>query len=437
MRRDAWVRILHAAMTALGALFLVACGVLPHSPRAAQQTKHTPIPISIGSVLRFTTVPPSLVIDHNDPRVLAVNTSLNQLMLYRRIRNGWHEQVLLKASLSTLFGADTLICQSTGCLAAAELGGTASSAQIIVFCQGAGSKKWSTVWRTTAPLIAAGATLQLAANGHDVWLLSTGSPGAGLMPKLLWMSQNNGQTWRLVASGDLPTIKAPFTIPQGYPTGVVALSSGQLILSLSPRGNSATVAIKYTAAPLTENPLTFSVPSTFQPIMESLPAITGSPDSLPLIDQKGYLALATSSAELPWPVHSTHILTDESPLATSGLGTAAIINTTKILLLSSQGRVLTLPIRREFITPLVTAVIGHQSVVVLGKDGTLWVNTRTGSWHRFNESRYKLKPSFNRETTERGWTERELRHGTDIGYPYLCRLLTRQNGLRAHPLAGL
>ncbi len=52
------------------------------------------------------------------------------------------------------------------------------------------------------------------------------------MPKLLWMSQNNGQTWRLVASGDLPTIKAPFTIPQGYPTGVVALASGQLILSL-------------------------------------------------------------------------------------------------------------------------------------------------------------------------------------------------------------
>ncbi len=295
-------------------------------------------------------------------------------------------QVLLKASLSTLFGADTLACQSIGCLAAAELGGTGSSHQIIVFWQGAGSKKWRTVWKTTVQRIAEGETLQLAADGHDVWLLSTGSPGAGLMPKLLWMSQNNGQTWRLVASGDLPTIKAPFTIPHGYPTGVVALSSGQLILSLSPRGNNSTVAIKYTAAPLTQNPVTFSVPSTFQPIVESLPAITGSPDSLPLIDQKGYLALATSSSDsLPWSIRLTHFLTDGSPLAASGLGTATIINTTTIQLLSSEGRVLTLPIRREFINPLVTAVIGPQSVVVLGKNGTLWVNTRTGSWRRFNE----------------------------------------------------
>ena len=224
----------------------------------------------------------------------------------------------------------------------------------------------STVWKTTAPLIAAGETLQLAVNGHDVWLLATGSPGVGLMPKLLWMSQNNGQTRRLVASGDLPTIKAPFTIPQGYPTGVVALSSGQLILSLSPRGNNPT------AAPLTQNPVTFSVLSTFQPIVESLPATTGSPDSLPLIDQKGYLALATSSSDsLPWSIRLTHFLTDESPLAASGLGTATIINTATIQLLSSEGRVLTLPIRREFINPLVTAVIGPQSVVVLGKNGTL------------------------------------------------------------------
>lgn len=387
MWRGSWARSLRVAMISLGALFLVACGALSHSPRASQHTKHTStMPISIGSVLRFTTVPPSLVIYHNAPRVLAVNTSLNQLILYRRVAKRWHAQVLLKASLSTLFGADTLVCQSTGCLAAAELGGAGSTDQFVVFWQRSGSKKWSMVWKTTVPRIAAGGTLQLAADGHDVWLLSTGSPGTGLMPKLLWMSQNNGQTWRLVASGDLPTIKSPFTIPQGYPTGVVALASGQLILSLSPRGNNPTVAIKYTAQPLTQNPLTFSVPSTFQPIVESLPALTGTPASLPLIDQKGYLALATSSSDsLPWSIRPTHFLTDGSPLATSGPGTAAIINTTTIQLLSSEGRVLTLPIRREFINPLVTAVIGPQSVVVLGKNGTLWGNNRTGSWHRFNE----------------------------------------------------
>jgi hypothetical protein len=126
--------------------------------------------------------------------------------------------------------------------------------------------------------------------------------------------------------------------------------------------------------------------STFQPLVGSLLAIADSPSvSLPLADQKGYLALATSfSDSLPWSVRPTPLLTDGSSLAVSGPGTAVIINTTTIQLLSFEGRVLTWSIRREVINALV-AVIGPQAVVALGKNGILWINTRTGSWHHFNE----------------------------------------------------
>jgi hypothetical protein len=153
------------------------------------------------------------MIYHNDPRILIANTSLNQIMLYRWVGMRWHTQVLIKASLSKLFAAGTLVCQTTGCLAAAELGRTGSTAQTATLRQGSGSTEWTMVWKNTVPGNASGETLQLSAVGRDVWLLSTGSPAVGLMPKLLWVSQNNGQTGLLVASSDLPATKAPFAIP--------------------------------------------------------------------------------------------------------------------------------------------------------------------------------------------------------------------------------
>ncbi len=386
-----WRRVvgqfLRMVMISMAALFLVACGALPHSPQKSPHTPPTFSPMSIGPVLQFTTVSPRLVMYHHIPRALVVDSSLNQLVLYRRGATQWHAQVLMKASLSQLFGADTLICQATGCLAAAELGGTGATDRIVVFFHRSGSRGWTTVWKTTVPRIAAGATLQLAADGHDAWLLSTGSPSAGLMPKLLWVSPTNGQTWHLVATGNLPAIKAPFTIPQGYPTGIVATAPGQLLLSMSPRGNNSTLAIQYTAQPLAQNPFTFPISSVLKPFSESLPAIVGSAGvSLPLIDQQGYLAIATSSSgSLPGSVHQTHVLTDGSPMAVSGSDTAMISNIKTIQLLSPDGRVVTLPILHKFIKPLVMAIIGPQSVAVMGKHGTLWTNTRTGSWYRFDD----------------------------------------------------
>lgn len=254
--------------------------------------------------------------------------------------------------------------------------------------QSATSSDWTTVWQTSVPRVAAGQTLQLVVNGHDVWLLSTGSPSAGLMPKLLWASQNDGKTWRLVASGDLAIVRAPFIIPRGYPTGIVVTKSG-LLLSISPRGNGTVAAVSYTLQPLSQHLLTFSIPQAFRPVIEALPAIVG-PEGLrmALVESSpranGYLALATPSLRgTGWVIRSIEPLTDNTPSVLSGPDDVVMVNTDNIQVFSPGRRILTLAIRKNFVKPLVATAIAPQTLVVLGKNGILWTN-QGKLWHHFN-----------------------------------------------------
>jgi hypothetical protein len=120
--------------------------------------------------------------------------------------------------------------------------------------------------------------------------------------------------------------------------------------------------------------------------MEALPAIAGSSGiRLPIIDQNGYLALATaSSGSSSWSVRQIHLLTDKVTIVVSGPDTAVIINTTTLQIQSSDGHVFQMTIRRELVKPLVAAVIGSKSVVLLRQRETLWFSTREGAWHHFN-----------------------------------------------------
>jgi hypothetical protein len=110
-------------------------------------------------------------------------------------------------------------------------------------------------------------------------------------------------------------------------------------------------------------------------------------ETLPLIelagDQRGYLTLATVPHDLaPWRVRQVEPVANFTPLRISNLDTAVVINTITLQILSPMGSVVTIPIRPSFDAPLVATVVGPQTVVVLGKNGTLWVNTRKGVWRR-------------------------------------------------------
>lgn len=328
---------------------------------------------------------------HQTPSVLAINTSSNQLMFYRWMdKTQWHGHALLTAPLSRLLTADALACSSTGCIAAAaEMNGTGSAARIVVMRQVPGSSQWESTWTTNVPGVVAGQTLQLSANGSYLWLLSTGSPGAGMMPKLLWVSPNDGRTWHEVAKGDIPSVRAPLAMPSGYPTGMVATSDGHLWFSMSPRGNSNVSVVEYAARPVSQQSILFSIPSAFRPITESLPAIIDHGITrFALIESSaqvnGYLALATPSANgTTWSIRQLEPVEDSTPAAQAGPDTVMMINTHTIQVLSPGYHLLTLPVQQNFGNTPVATVINAKTVLVLGRDGQLWIN-RGRRWHHFS-----------------------------------------------------
>lgn len=386
-RKHYW---LYAVVASLTMLLVVACGSRPRVAYAPAQTSATGQSTAMMSVLKYTTGVPSLVMVHHTLSVLTINVSHNQLVLYRRVRSRWHAQMLMTASLSRRLAADTLTCTSSACLAAGALVGSGSQAEIVVFRQQHGSATWKPMWKTMVPTLAAGQTLQLVAQGSTAWLMSAGSPGAGTMAKLLWESPNEGKTWHLIASGDMPGTKAPFTMPTGYPTGIVITSPGTLLVSMSPRGNSAVVAMAYTLKPFAQHLLTFRVPAAFRPVQEALPALV-NPGSLavPLIESSsnanGFVALALFGVHTKsWSIRQIEPVENNTPIVLSGSDTAVLMNMHTLQVISPGRPVVTLPIRRRFTSPLVASVIGRGRVLVLGTNGTLWVNSISGAWRIFN-----------------------------------------------------
>lgn len=374
------------------AISLVACGSPLHAQ--SQSTPKSPAAdssTSLETVMQYTTGIPRLVMVHHTPSVLAINTSRNQLMFYHWVgKNQWNGHALLTAPLSRLLKTDALACLATGCVAAAaEMNGTGSAARIVVMRQVPGSSKWESTWTTNVPGVAAGQTLQLSANGSYLWLLSTGSPGAGMMPKLLWVSPNDGRTWDLVAAGDLPSVRAPLTMPSGYPTGLVATTGGHLWLSMSPRGNSNVLVVVYAARPVSQQSVTFSVPSAFRPVTEALPAIIDHGTShVALIESSahanGYLALATPPTRgTTWSIRQLEPMEDNTPAAQAGSDAVMIINAHSIQVLSPGHQLLTLPVQENFGHAPVGTVINAKTVLVIDQHGQLWIN-RGRRWHHFS-----------------------------------------------------
>ena len=374
------------------AISLLACESSLHAQsQSTQKSLASDSSTSLAAVIPYTTGLPRLVIAHQTPSVLAINTSSNQLMFYRWVgKDQWNGHALLTAPLSRRLTADALACSSTGCVAAAaEMNGGGSVARIVVMRQVPGSSKWESPWTTNVPGVAAGQTLQLSAHGSYLWLLSTGSPGAGMMPKIIWVSPTDGRTWRVVATGNLPSVRAPLTMPSGYPTGMVATSDGHLWLSLSPRGNSHVSVVEYAARPVSQQSIMFSVPSPFRPVTEALPAIIdqGTPH-FALMESSahanGYLALATPSASgTTWNVRQLQPVEDNTPAAQAGSDAVMIINTHSIQVLSPGHQLLTLPIQKNFGHAPVGTMINAKTVLVIDQHGQLWIN-RGRQWRHFS-----------------------------------------------------
>lgn len=340
------------AVLSPAAFSLAACGAASPSHHTAQNRAH----VSTTSAAPVTL--PSLVIDRGTPQALAVDLTprYNELMLYRRIDSQWRTQRVMRTAFSKNFSADTLVCTSSGCFAGVTVSGLGSADEIAVFGENNTAKHWKILWKTRVPSLAAGNTLQLAVNGFDLWLLSTGSPGAGMMPKLLWYSPTHGRTWQLIATGDLTSPKAPFTMPQGYPTGIVAFNQGKAILSMSPRGRSSTVAVEYDINPLMQHPLAITLSPDQTPV-EGLPAIFNmSMVSLPITElqkaQRGYLGLAIGNKRLSaWSFHEIEPLSDYAPQAVSGADTEVLVNSHTIQIFKPSHHLATLPIKKDFISP--------------------------------------------------------------------------------------
>ncbi len=372
-----WLRLL------LVSLWLVAGGAF--APSQHPSPNQSASSINALSLLTMATY-------QRIPQVLGVHLTpkQNQLMLYQWVHRRWRSQVVMNALLSEGFVADTIGCTRTSCVAAGILSRLGDTDELVVFRQTSQSRLWTPIWKTGVPSVAVGNRLQVVLQGSEVWILSAGSPSAGSMPKLLWASNTDGEKWSLVASGDLGTTAAPFAMPQGYPTGMIITSSGQALLSLSPRGNSTVSAVFYSIRPLSQRPMVLPVPPTFRPLTESLPGLLPQGGiRLFLIESfryaQGYLAVATYFRDGTWRVRQLKPLTITPSSVLTGPDTTVLVYPHTLQFFSPGQRVLTLHLSRIFVHPLVAAVMGPQTAVALGRNGTLWMNRGT-SWHRFNTS---------------------------------------------------
>ncbi len=340
--------------------------------------------------------PQSFVVFHHTPEVLSRQS--NAVILWQYRGQHWNRLVIAREAASTTIGAFALECQGSVCLAAIATQSGPRAAVTIWRTRTPGGPWHRTAYIPISPYVAQGdSVFELAGWGSTVWLLDAGSPGAGLMPKALWVSPNLGSQWSLVASDGLPAHTAALPIPQGYPTGIVADGPGRVLLSTSPRGNSGVVAVSYTLHPRTAHVLAFPIPARYY-LESAYPALIHAGTltipivaSAPREPNNDLVWARQSSPQAAWTVHRAGPASGDPGIA--GDGTLVVVNNNNLAIRAPGQPTIRMPYPSYFTAnPLVAAVIAHRRVLALGQNGTLWVNTLHGTWRRYDAMSDRTRP---------------------------------------------
>jgi hypothetical protein len=238
---------------------------------------------------------------------------------------------------------------------------------LVVLCRDRWSAVWTRVLASNVPTAAAG-SLDLAVRGRDAWLLTSGLPLPGPVPKVLWLSANGGRTWMVEAADAVSAPVAPFLLPRGYATGAVATDSGALVMTLRPYTGGTDIAVY---RPDDRAPRFFALRPGSGPVGEALPALVSQNLlTVPLIQkQAGTLVLAeatTSPAVNGWAIRPLGQETAIPRAVVSGRNVDILIDARALQVVSGQGFVgetgLSTGIRR----PVVGAVMPNNQLVVWG-----------------------------------------------------------------------
>ena len=354
--------------------------------RAIEAARNTPAPVSpVSFYLDGPTwseaTQPKLVIFHDVPQILTING--NQALIWRRGHGQWYRRILLSIPAGKTVDSTALACDSRHCYAAIAYTQSNSSDHVAILRLT--NAAWKSVGKMAIPNAAAIGEIALAPDGSGVWLLATGQPALGLMAKQLWVSQDTGQQWTLLATSDISRVSARLSFPPGYPTGLVALTPQRVIVSNSSRGNRDSTAIEYQANPPQATNLGFPIPARFSFVDEAFPALKGHALTIPVV------AIRAQSAQLLWETRrsGTHWQTRLGPSLSpnpsiTGHDTLVVVNLKTLQILSPHQPAIRAPLSSKFVNPVVATVIGRSRVVVLATHGDLWENTGTGNWRLYH-----------------------------------------------------
>ncbi len=356
---------------------------------AFSATSSSPIyttPVSSKNVAHrwSTSVPPQLVFNHGTPLILT--STKQQLVLSRHFQTHWQRNTGTTVPSHHTINGERLWDGPQGCwIALTTTSPGDASARLSIMHSNTAALHWKTRWSTSISRRATGGQLQITGNGSKLWVLSTGTPAAGMMPKLLWSSPNGGGSWSLIAAGNVLSMPAPLRLPAGYPTGITAISRNHLILTLE-ASNTSMTAVSYTFHPRAVHILPFPAPLNIQWTI-SLPALVdGSTVTIPIMGlshgAKSVLRIATrKSSHSVWTLHPIAALPGGSATTESG-NMDVLSGITHLDVVWPTGHVVQLPELKSFPNPLVTAQMGSH-IVVLGKDKSLWVNSHEG-WRKWS-----------------------------------------------------
>ena len=315
------------------------------------------------------------------PEVLSVKG--NHIQIWEHFHGQWRDQYDDSIPGDKTINSTALACDSKYCYAALAYTQTESTDNLAVLRLN--HTDWKAVAEVLLPNAATLGAIELAPAGSSVWMLASGEPALGLMPKQLWVSQDTGQKWALVATSDILPVSKGLSFPTGYPTGLVPITPHRVIVSMSPHGGDDVVAVQYQLHPSKATNFSFSIPAHFSYVNEAFPALKDTSITIPLLASNAHstrLLWETLHSRTSWQAKLGPTISSNPTV--SGYDTLVIVNNKTLKILSPQAPIITAPILPAFINPLVGALVAPRHMLALSLNGSLWENTLKGTWRIYH-----------------------------------------------------
>ena len=279
------------------------------------------------------------------------------------------------------------VCNSGQCLAAVETDPVWSRTEpfsLSVYRHQMKRPGWHRVWQLRLPAGVGAGQIMLAQSGPLVWLLVDGTPSASIMPKVLYLSRDDGLHWTAFANQGAGPSSA-ITLPDGYPTGITALRGSQLIMTVDTGTSTLPAAVEYRANPPHRRSLSLSLPSGAG-LIDPFPAVTRTTTvAIPakIVSTTGSTWFGWFTKEgSRWVFHRLTIALESSEL--SGHSTAVFWNAHAIHVVALSHAVVNLRLPPAYGRAIAVAVVAPNRVMVLTTHHAVWISTSHHTWTHLN-----------------------------------------------------